>query len=119
MGVTLRTDGKTYHSAKNQIYRIEVQNVKNRPKAIGSPALEWISDLSGKTARITSIGSHSLMVENYSGIEKYAADCVCLKTRCGIIKAEGANLTLREVRKGALIISGDIRHVELPCTIDS
>jgi len=89
--------------------------VKNRPKAIGSPALEWISDLSGKTARITSIGSRSLMVENYTGIEEYGADCVCLKTRCGIIKVEGTSLSLSEVRKGALIISGDIRHVNLPC----
>ena len=92
--------------------------MKSRRRISSSPALDWIGDLSGKSARITSIGSHSLMVENYSGIEKYAADCVCLKTRCGIIKAEGANLSLREVRKGALIISGDIRHVELPCSVN-
>ena len=92
--------------------------MKNRRRKTGSPALDWIGDLSGKTARITSIGSHSLMVENYTGIEKYEAGCVCLRTRCGIIKAEGKNLSLREVRKGALIISGDIRHVELPCTCE-
>ncbi|MBQ3575348.1 MAG: YabP/YqfC family sporulation protein [Clostridia bacterium] len=93
--------------------------MKIKRKKSNSPALEWLNDLSGKTARITSIGGRSLLVENHCGIEKYSAECVCLKTRCGIIKAEGANLTLREVRKGALIISGDIRHVELPCTIDS
>ena len=90
--------------------------MKNRRKKISSPALEWLNDISGKTARITSVGSRSLMVENHSGIEKYSADCVCLKTRCGIIKVEGSGLSLSEVRKGALIISGDIRHVELPCT---
>ena len=90
--------------------------MKNRRKSMGTPALEWLNDLSGKTARITSVGSRSLMVENYTGIEKYHSDCVCLKTRCGIIKVEGTDLSLSEVRKGALIISGDIRHVDLPCT---
>ena len=90
--------------------------MKNRRKTFSSPALEWISDLSGKTARITSIGSRSLMVENHSGIEKYSSDCVCLKTRCGIIKAEGSGLSLREVRRDALVISGNIHRVEFPCT---
>ena len=94
----------------------EVWIVKNRRKAFSSPALEWLNDLSGKTARITSIGSRSLMVENHSGIEKYSADCVCLKTRCGIIKVDGTGLSLSEVRRDALIIRGNIRHVDLPCT---
>ena len=90
--------------------------MKNRRKSFSSPALEWLNDLSGKTARITSVGSRSLMVENHSGIEKYSSDCVCLNTRCGIIKVEGTDLSLSEVRRGALIISGNIRHVDLPCT---
>lgn len=89
--------------------------MKNRRKSPGAPALEWLHDLSGKTARITSVGSHSLMVENHTGIEKYSGDSVCLATRCGIIEVSGRGLTLREVRPGALIICGDIRHVDLPC----
>lgn len=91
--------------------------MKKHRKSFSSPALDWIYDISGKSARITSIGSHSLMVENHSGIEKYGSDCVCLKTRCGIIKIEGKGLALREVRRSALIVSGDIRHVDLPCDI--
>ncbi len=90
--------------------------MKSRRKTFSSPALDWINDLSGKTARITSIGNRSLMVENHSGIEKYSSDCVCLKTRCGIIKAEGTGLSLKEVRRDALIISGDIRRLDFPCT---
>ena len=90
--------------------------MKNRRKAIASPALEWLGDLSGKTARISSVGSHSLMVENHTGIEKYSDKSVCLNTRCGIIEISGRALTLREVRRDALIIRGDIRHVSLPCS---
>ena len=89
--------------------------MKNRRKVFRPPALEWFGDLSGKTARITSVGSHSLMVENHTGIEKYSSESVCLSTHCGIIEVSGRSLTLREVRKGALIIRGDIRHVSLPC----
>lgn len=89
--------------------------MKSRRKVIPTPALAWLDDLSGKSARITSIGSSALMVENHCGVEKYDACCVCLSTRRGIMKIEGEALLLREMRKGALIVSGDIRRVELPC----
>lgn len=88
--------------------------MKSRRKAIQPPFPEWFDDLSGKTARITAIGNRSLMVENHAGIEKYALDCVCLNTRCGIITVEGRNLALREVRRDALLICGEIQSVALP-----
>lgn len=90
--------------------------MKNRRKAIQPPFPEWFDDLSGKTARITVIGNRSLMAENHAGIEKYALDCVCLNTRCGIITVEGRDLSLREVRRDALLICGEIRSVSLPCS---
>lgn len=84
-----------------------------------APALEWISDLTGKTARITSIGSRMLMVENHRGILVYESERILLATRCGAIEIIGAGLSLSEVRSDALIVRGEIRHVELPCGEDS
>lgn len=81
----------------------------------GTPALEWISDLSGKTARITSIGSHSVLVENHCGIREFTQERICLATRCGMICVEGSGLSLTEVRRDALVVRGEIRHVGLPC----
>ena len=84
-----------------------------RPDA---PALEWLSDLSGKTARITSVGSRMLMVENHRGILLYESGRILLATRCGAIEITGEDLSLSEVRQDALIVRGEIRHVELPCS---
>ena len=80
-----------------------------------SPALEWLSDLSGKTARITSIGGHSLLVENHCGILEFTQEKISLATRCGAIEVAGSGLSLSEVRRDALVIRGEIRHVDLPC----
>lgn len=80
-----------------------------------SPALEWLSDLSGRTARITSIGGHSLLVENHCGILEFTQEKISLATRCGTIDVAGSGLSLSEVRRDALVIRGEIRHVDLPC----
>ena len=80
-----------------------------------APAIEWISDLSGKTARLTSIGGRSLLVENHRGIIEFSDACIRLATGCGAIEVRGNNLSIHEMRKDALIIRGEIRHMELPC----
>ena len=85
----------------------------------GAGALEWLSDLSGKTARITSVGSNRLLVENHRGILLYESGRIQLATRCGCIEISGETLSLCEVRTDALIVRGNIRHVELPCGRDS
>lgn len=94
--------------------------MKNRRSAgIDAPALEWLSDLSGKTARITSVGGKSLLVENHRGILSYESGRILLSTRCGNIEISGENLCLTEVRRDALVVRGEIRHVELPCGEES
>ena len=80
-----------------------------------APALEWLSDLSGRTARITSIGGHSLLVENHCGLLEFTQEKISLATRCGTIDVMGSGLSLSEVRRDALVIQGEIRHVDLPC----
>lgn len=79
------------------------------------PALEWMCDLSGRTARVTSIGSRALLVENHRGIAEFGEERIVLATGCGNLTVEGEGLRLSDVRRDALIIRGDVRHVQLPC----
>lgn len=88
----------------------------NRHAHRGSaPALEWICDLSGRAARVTSIGNRTLLVENHCGIRRFSQEHITLSTRCGCIEVQGQFLELNEVRPGALVIRGRIRDVQFPC----
>lgn len=77
-------------------------------------ALEWIGELSGRTARATCIGSRRLLIENHTGIRDFTDETVRLSTATGSMCVHGQNLTLCEVRENALIVHGCIRQVELP-----
>ncbi len=90
-----------------------MKSTKSRRRA-EAPALEWLCDLSGRSARLTSIGNRSLLVENHCGILEFTAERIALASRCGNIEVEGAELSLAEVRRDALVIRGDIRNVRLP-----
>ena len=79
-----------------------------------TPALDWLCDLSGQTARITSLGNRSLLVENHRGILDFACDRILLATACGEVEVMGSNLSLSDVRRDALIIHGCIQDVKLP-----
>lgn len=80
-----------------------------------APALEWVEDVSGRCARITAVGSRSLLVENHTGLCDYSETRVCLNSRMGPIRVTGSGLTLCDVRPGALIVRGRVSRVELPC----
>lgn len=79
------------------------------------PALEWAQDIAGKLPRITAVGSKRLLVENCTGVLDLSDERVRLNSRCGCICVHGQQLFLMDVRKSALIVSGEIRQVELPC----
>lgn len=85
-----------------------------RPQHEGVPALEWVREVSGKTARVTAVGSRRLLVENHTGIQTFTDDTVCLSTACGPLSICGCGLSLCEVRENALIVQGCIRRVDLP-----
>lgn len=89
--------------------------IRRRDAHKNAPAIEWLSDLSGKTARLTSIGGRSLLVENHRGILEFSDECIRLSSGCGAIEVRGRNLSINEMRRDALIIRGEIRHMELPC----
>ena len=79
------------------------------------PALEWTEDMTGRCPRLTAIGSHSLLVENHTGIAAFTESKVALNSHAGLLCALGSSLSLSCARAGAVIIRGDIRRIELPC----
>ena len=80
-----------------------------------APALEWLQDVSGCCPRVTAIGSHSLLVENHTGLLTFTDTQIRLGSHAGAVCVLGSGLSLSDVRQGALIIRGKIRRVELPC----
>ncbi len=78
-------------------------------------ALEWAEDTTGRCARITAVGSRSLLVENHTGILSFSDTCVRLATRAGEICVRGAALTLNDVRRDVVMIRGALRRLDLPC----
>ena len=89
--------------------------MKSERARAGAPALEWLCDLSGRAARITSMGNRALLVENHRGIREFSEARIELMTRCGDVCVDGEALSLCEVRRDALVIRGQIRSVHLPC----
>ena len=86
-----------------------------RPARPPIPALEWAKDISGKYARITAVGNRRLLVENHTGILDFSSACISLNTASGPILINGCGLYLANVRRGALMVVGEIRQVQLPC----
>lgn len=89
-----------------------------KPRHARAPALEWLGDLSGQAARITSMGSNMLLVENHCGICSFSDECILISTRKGCLKISGHDLTLCQVRPDALIVRGCIAAIALPCIED-
>ena len=79
------------------------------------PALEWAEDAAGRCARITALGSRSLLVENHTGLLAFSDVIVRLDSCEGALCVYGDGLALEDARPGALIVRGNIRRVELPC----
>jgi sporulation protein YqfC len=79
------------------------------------PALEWTEDMIGRCPRITAVGSHSLLVENHTGIAAFTDTRIVLNSRAGVVCAMGSGLSLSCAREGSVIIRGHIRRIELPC----
>ena len=79
------------------------------------PALEWLEEAVGLSARATVVDGRNLLVENHTGVLDFSPDRVLLSTRRGALCVHGAGLSLCDMRPGTLIVRGDIHRVELPC----
>ena len=83
---------------------------KRRPDA-----LLWPQDLLGHCARLSVVGTGRLLVENHTGILELTPTLIRLNTGCGPIAVWGDCLALCEARPRAIIVSGRIRRIDLPC----
>lgn len=63
--------------------------------------------------RVTTIGDRRALLENHTGLLEYSPECVRVRCRRGAACVCGQGLTLREVRKDAMIVTGLIGKVEL------
>ena len=89
-----------------------------KPQPIRLPrpgALLWPEDLMGRCARVTAIGNGRLLVENHTGLMVVTDTCVRLNTGGGMLTVTGDGLQLCEARPRTMIVTGVIRHIDLPC----
>ena len=98
---------------KNHSKRIQIPKPR-KPGHPGAPALEWISDVTGRSPRATAIGSRRILIENHTGVQDFSCELVRLSTANGPLCVHGRDLSLCEVRENALIVHGCIRRVDLP-----
>ena len=97
--------------------RAEKARERQARSRAGRPVLEALSrpeDASGRAVRLTAIGSSRLLVENHLGLAELTESRVRLATPEGMLAVSGEGLTLTDVRRGALCVSGVIRQIELP-----
>jgi len=85
-----------------------------KPRKRNIPLMQWLGEATGKDARLTILGSRRALIENHLGVLDYTQTRLVLSTGRGALCVQGDNLALCDVRKGALIVSGIIRKVELP-----
>lgn len=90
-----------------------------KKRRLDAPQLDWFCDVSGRAARVTSIGGHMLLVENHTGILEFTDSRIRLSTKCGQLSVEGSDLSLFEARSDMLAIRGHIQNVLLPDTEDA
>ena len=74
--------------------------------------LSWAENTARET-RVTAVGGARALVENHLGLLDYAPERVRVRCRRGAACVCGQGLTLREVRKDAMIVTGLIGKVEL------
>ena len=79
----------------------------------GLPALDWLCDLSGRTARITSLGNRSLLVENHRGVQAYCPEEILIGLKFGQVRICGHNMVLTRMSREQLLIRGKIDTVSL------
>ena len=74
--------------------------------------LIWAEN-TAREVRVTAVGGARALVENHLGLLSYAPERVRVRSHRGAVNVCGQGLALREVREGALIVSGRIDCVEI------
>ena len=77
-------------------------------------ALSLPEDVSGDDVRVILLGDGRALIENHLGVADVGQDMIRLVTRAGLLSVQGRELSLTDVREGALAVNGRIEAVLLP-----
>lgn len=75
-------------------------------KFIDLPFEEVLSDY-----KYLNVGGKLVCVQNYTKIISYSTEKIVLKVKRSILNIEGENLTIKELEKNNLIVSGKISNI--------
>ena len=84
-----------------------------RPRPVLA-ALSLPEDVSEDGVRVILLGGGRALVENHLGVADVGREMIRLVTRAGVLTFQGKELTLTDVRAGALAVNGRIEAVLLP-----
>ena len=59
------------------------------------------------------VGEGRVLIESHRGVSAYSDQCICVKTKLGIVRIEGCNLKLTNMSATKLVISGEIESMHL------
>jgi len=62
---------------------------------------------------IEIVGNRRVLIENHRGVSVYGKDEICIRTKNGEIIVQGCELTLAQMTKERLIITGTVERVSL------
>ena len=63
--------------------------------------------------RMVLCGGRRMLMENHQGIVEYGPERLRVKTEAGVVIVEGEGLTLASLGETDLMVTGEIRRIEL------
>ncbi|MDD7445948.1 MAG: YabP/YqfC family sporulation protein [Clostridiales bacterium] len=63
--------------------------------------------------RMVLCGGRRMLMENHQGIVEYGPERLRVKTAAGVVIVEGEDLTLASLGETDLMVTGEIRRIEL------
>ncbi len=82
--------------------------------ALASERLNLPAEATAGLAKVDIIGSRRISVENHCGVGAFGPEYMELLTREGTIRVRGQCLALIVMNHQELVVTGQIRSVELP-----
>lgn len=71
----------------------------------------WVNDVLPGRIRLYAVGSERLMVENYLAVTYLTKGKIEIQGSDGCVSILGACLSINEIKKGALVVSGSVSSV--------
>ena len=91
--------------------------MQRTPRNLVVKASEWLNlpaEATAGLARVDIVGNRRVSVENHRGVGAFGPEYMELLTRDGAIRVRGQALKLVVMNQQELVVSGQIRSVELP-----